>query len=159
MNKSSRWFQFFCYLFWAVATTGVSWIAYTIAANLLRLTAMPDGALVTVSNILSWICAVTFSYLVNRIRVFQSAAHSARTVLAEAAKFYGSRLAVGVVEMASVPVLVWFGVDRAVLGAKGMAAKMISTPIIILLNYLLGRFFVFRHPKQTEQETEAADTV
>lgn len=159
MDKPSRWFQFFRYLFWAAATTGVSWIAYTIVANLLRLIAMPDGALVTVSNVLSWICAVTFSYFVNRIRVFQSTTHSARTVLAEAAKFYGSRLAVGVVEMASVPVLVWFGVDRTMLGAKGMAAKMISTPIIILLNYLLGRFFVFRHPKQTEQEAKTAEIV
>ncbi len=153
MSKHSRWFEFLRYLFWAAATTGVSWLSYTAFANLFRIFGMPDTVLVTVSNVLSWICAVTFSYLVNRLRVFHSAARSAGELLSEAAKFYGFRLAVGVVEMGSVPFLVWLGVDGNVLGAKGMVAKMISTPLIILLNYLIGRFFVFR--KQREARVDA----
>ncbi len=135
-------------------TTGVSWLSYTVFANLLNLVGMAQTPLVTVSNILSWICAVTFSYLANRIRVFHSVARSVKEVLSEAAKFYGSRLAVGVIEMGSVPLLVWLGVDGSVLGAKGMVAKMISTPLVILLNYLIGRFFVFRKRREEEQSGE-----
>ena len=147
MHNPSVRFRFFRYVFWAVVTTGVSWCAYTVFANVLTLTPISQTALVTVSNIASWICAVTFSYIINRVRVFRSAETTPSAVMAEALKFYGSRLAVGVVETALVPFLIWLGVDGSFFGAAGLPAKIVSTPIIILMNYLIGRFFVFRRIK------------
>lgn len=155
MCKYSAWLRFIRYIFWAGITTGVSWLSYTLFANLLNTTGISETALVTTSNVLSWICAVTFSYFVNRVRVFHSTALSLKETLSEAAKFYGSRLAVGVIEIGSVPFLVWLGVDGSVLGANGMVAKMISTPMIILLNYLIGSLFVFRKREGEETHKEA----
>ena len=65
-------------------------------------------------------------------------------VLPEMAKFYSTRLLVGLLEIVLVPVLVWVGLDIPLFGIDGMQCKIIVTPIVILLNYSCGKWLVFR---------------
>ncbi len=131
-----RYKEVVSYIFWAMMTTFVSWSSYTLYEK--------TGLSVTVSNILSWITAVTFSFVANKIRVFESKSWKPVIVLPEITKFFSTRLAIGVVEWVAVPLVVYLGVNERLLGTDGLLSKIVVTPMIILLNYLCGKFIVFK---------------
>ena len=61
------------YLFWGILTTVVSWGSYTLFAWLLgKGVAVGQTKLVFWANFCSWLCAVLFSFVTNKIWVFQS---------------------------------------------------------------------------------------
>ena len=140
------------YAFWCIMTTLVSWTSYTAFAYLFGLAELDSAVVAFISNILSWVCAVTFSFVANKIRVFESKSWKPRVVLPEALKFYSTRAAVGFVETGLATLMVIIGLDRPLFGVDGLMSKMIVTPIIIIMNYLCGKFFVFRNKKETRAE-------
>ena len=72
-------------------------------------------------------------------------------VIPEILKFYSSRALVGVIGDIGLPTLLAvIGLDAPVFGVEGLVSKMIVTPIVILMNYLFGKFFVFRKKKKEE---------
>ena len=85
------------YLFFGGLTTVVSVIFFAIPMNMLDL---GEGKLlgftidydVTISNVISWVCAVTFAYVTNRTWVFEDKAHGAKPVAVECAAFFAGRL-------------------------------------------------------------------
>lgn len=125
------------YLIMGGATTLVSWGSYALFAKTI-------GWTILASNILSWICAVLFAYLTNKVWVFRSYSWKIETVLKEAALFFSARLATGVIEMAGVPLLVKLGLSQKIMGIKGMAAKVLVSVIVVILNYVFSKLFVFR---------------
>ena len=127
------------YLLWCALTTAVSWLSYNLYARL------PLGAsVVWLASTLSWLTAVTFSFVANKLRVFRSRSWKPSVVLPELVKFYSTRLLVGLLEIVLVPVLVWLGLDVPLFGVEGMLCKMLVTPVVILLNYTCGKWLVFR---------------
>jgi putative flippase GtrA len=124
------------YLLWGVMTTFVSWATYSLFVTLTRS--------VTISNILSWICAVLFAFVTNKLWVFQSKEWAFRIIMPEFLKFVTARLATGVMEIVGVPLLVYLGLDQKIAGIEGMAAKVLVSIIVIILNYVLSKFLVFR---------------
>lgn len=62
----------------------------------------------------------------------------------EFAEFLAARLLSLVIEVQGVALLVKHGFSRPVLGITGGAAKIVITGVVILLNYLLSKFLVFR---------------
>lgn len=135
------------YAFWCIMTTLVSWTAYTVFAYLFGLSELDPTVVAFISNILSWVCAVSFSFVANKIRVFESKSWRPKVVLPEALKFYSTRAAVGFVETGLATLMVLVGLDIPLFGVDGLMSKMIVTPIIIVMNYLCGKFFVFRKKK------------
>lgn len=132
------------YIFWCVMTTAVSWLAFSIYSYLLGLIeAIPVSVSVLIANTLSWITAVTFSFVANKIRVFESKSWNPKVVVPQILKFFSTRAAVGVLEILSVPLMVSLGLDRPIFGVDGLLSKIITTPIVILLNYLCTKFIVF----------------
>ena len=143
------------YLFWGAMTTAVSWASYTLLALLLRgvgreLTLLGRGVSVTVlvANVFSWVCAVLFAFVTNKLRVFRSASWQRAVVLPEFAKFIASRLATGILEIVAVPALVAFGLDQAIGGVEGMVAKILVTVVVVILNYVLSKLLVFRRREE-----------
>ena len=132
------------YLFWCIMTTAVSWLTYSLFACLFALIIESVEVVVLIANVLSWVCAVTFSFAANKVLVFKSKSWSPKVLLPELLKFYSTRMAVGLIEIILVPVLVSVGLNQTLFGVEGMVSKIIVTPIIILLNYTLGKFFVFK---------------
>lgn len=88
-----------------------------------------------VANILSWIVAVTFAYFTNRKYVFES---KNEKMLQEAAKFYASRLSTLAMDMA----IMFVGVT--VLHFDDKIVKLIVQVVVIVGNYLLSKFLVFK---------------
>ena len=89
---------------------------------------------VQISTILSWVVAVTFAYFANRIFVFKSN-NSRKT---EAVKFVTSRIMSLLIEM-----LVMF-ILTSVVKINDKVAKVLVQFIIVILNYLFSKIFVFK---------------
>ena len=140
------------YAFWCIMTTLVSWASYTLYAHLFGgIDGINTDTVTLISNSLSWVTAVTFSFIANKIRVFESKSWRPLVVIPEILKFYSSRALVGVIGDIGLPTLLAvIGLDAPVFGVEGLVSKMIVTPIVILMNYLFGKFFVFRKKKKEE---------
>ena len=146
------------YLFYSVLTTLVNWLAYSGCMRLLQsIDVSHQTGMVFLANTLSWVAAVTFAFFVNKLRVFRSRSWRMKTLVPELIGFFATRIAVGTVEIVLVPLLVALGLDQPLWGVDGMVSKILITPILILLNFLCGKWIVFR--KAANEEPPAAETV
>ena len=124
------------YVFFGGLTTIVGWVAYALFVNI--------GIELNLSNILSWVCGVTFAFVVNKWFVFQSKSVEKKTVLRELGSFFGSRIFTGVIAWVLFPILLWAGIDQTFFGTEGFIAKVITSIIEIILNWVLSKYFVFK---------------
>ena len=136
------------YLIFGVLTTLVSWGSYALFESFLGKLFTNALALASVANVLSWIAAVLFAYITNKIWVFNSKSFKKEILLKEITSFVGSRIATGVLEWAGVPLLMWIGFDQSVFGIEGMLAKVIISVVVVILNYILSKIFVFKNKKK-----------
>lgn len=127
------------YLFWGVLTAAVSWGSYALFVKLLS----GFSAAVAVGNILSWVCAVLFSFFTNKRWVFRSRSYAPQVLIPELLKFVASRIATGALEMAAVPLAVRLGLDGEIFGIAGGLSKVVVSLAVVVLNYILSKFTVF----------------
>ncbi|MDD6279330.1 MAG: GtrA family protein [Ruminococcus sp.] len=139
------------YLFFGVLTTVVSFVTAGISKNLLETAGFGKDAVSTVSTVISWICAVTFAYLTNRVWVFESRASGAAELAKEAASFYGGRVFTLIVET----VMMWLG--NAVIGINYWITKIAANVIVLILNYVISKMFVFRNKAEEKTVNERND--
>jgi putative flippase GtrA len=121
------------YIIIGVLTTIVSLSSY----YLLIITVLnPDNALeLQIANIISWILSVTFAYITNRHFVFKS---KSKDIKKEALKFATSRITTLLIDMAFMFLTV------TVLKFNAKIAKLIVQVIVLVLNYILSKLFVFK---------------
>ena len=132
------------YLFWGVMTTLVSWGTYAVFSLAFGMLS-ENAVLVTgAANVLSIACAIAFAYVTNKLWVFGSKSWSRAVVLPELAKFLSARLVTAVVETAGVPALVALGMNGTIFGIEGMIAKAIVSVVVVILNYVFSKLFVFK---------------
>lgn len=86
------------------------------------------------ANVISWICAVTFAYVMSRKFVFKS---KRTDWINEAAAFYSSRLVTLFVDMAIMFLMVML------CGFNDKIAKLVVQVVVIIANYILSKLFVF----------------
>ena len=129
------------YLFWGGMTTVVSWGSYSLFVLLLQ----GLDSVVFWANVLSWVCAVLFAFLTNKLWVFQSKSWAADILFPELTKFLSSRVATGVFEMIAVPALVAIGLNQTIFGIDGMVSKILVSVVVVILNYILSKLFVFKN--------------
>ena len=119
------------YLFFGVLTTAVNYAVYLPCYNLLGLSA-------AVSNVIAWVGAVAFAYLTNKPFVFGSHDWSASTVVPELTKFVGCRVGSCLLETGIIFVCVdWLAFD-------GNVMKLITSVLVVVLNYIGSKLLVFR---------------
>lgn len=126
-----RHWDILAYLFFGVLTTVVNYVVYLPCYNLLGLSA-------AVSNGIAWVVAVAFAYLTNKPFVFQSHDWSWKTVGPELAKFVGCRVGSGLTET----VILFLTVDM--LGFNGNIWKLLTSVIVVVLNYVGSKLLVFK---------------
>ena len=131
------------YLFFGAWTTVISFVSFFVAAALIRLPdislfGVPVDTAVTISNIISWICAVTFSYVTARIWVFESTANGGNAIFKEATVFYGGRVFTLVVET------VMMNVGVQALSINENIMKIIASIVVLILNYVISKLLVFK---------------
>ena len=124
------------YLIFGGCTTLVSWGSYALFVKGL-------GISITVGNILSWVCAVAFAFVTNKLWVFESKSWSPKTILKEVSTFVSARIFTGVLEWFGVPGLVKLGLDQTIFGVDGMWSKVIVSIAVVILNYVFSKLIVF----------------
>lgn len=108
-----------------------------------------------VSNGIAWFAAVVFAYFTNKLFVFESKSFALKVVIKEMAIFFSSRvLSFGVEEgglWLFVEALGFGDMSVSIMGFEisgQLIAKIILAVIVVLMNYLLGKFVVFRKNKE-----------
>jgi len=121
------------YLIFGFLTTVVSLlIYYVLVFTILN----PDNAFqLQLANIASWIAGVTFAYITNRKFVFESANQNKTK---EATQFVLARLTTLVLDMAIMGIgVTWLKFNDKIL-------KLVSQVLVIVLNYVFSKLFVFK---------------
>lgn len=119
------------YLIFGVLTTVVNYLVYIPVYNLAGLSA-------TVSNMVAWVAAVAFAFLTNKPFVFKSHDWSWKVVGPELAKFVGCRIGSGLAETA----IIFLTVD--LLQGNGNLWKLLTSVLVVILNYFGSKLLVFR---------------
>ncbi len=126
-----KYWDILSYLFFGGLTTVVNYLVYLPCYNLLGLSA-------AFSNVIAWVVAVAFAYLTNKPFVFKSHDWSWETVGPELAKFVGCRIGSGLLETA----IIFVAVDC--LQWNGNIWKLITSVLVVILNYVASKLLVFR---------------
>ena len=124
------------YLVFGVLTTVVNWLAYAVFVGI--------GLDINVANILSWIVGVSFAFVVNKWYVFESRSLDGTKVIKEFGSFVGARIFTGVIAIILFPILYNLGLDQSLFGTDGFLAKIVTSAIEIVLNWVLSKYVVFR---------------
>ena len=145
--------EIFMYIVFGVLTTLVSWGTYILFEKAF-------GS-VFWANLLSWLCAVSFAYITNKLWVFESKSREIKTLAKEISTFLASRGLTGVLEIVLVPLIAKWGFDNPFFSiAKGMNIKpdifytdgiysKISVAIfVVVLNYVFSKLIVFKKDKE-----------
>ena len=92
-----------------------------------------------IAVIISWICAVSFAYITNRIFVFKS---NNKNILKEITSFFVARTLTLLLEM----VIMWFFVTLLRMNSDTWVLiwTILSQFIILVLNYVFSKIFVFK---------------
>ena len=123
------------YVFVGVLTTVVSWGTYALFAQWLN---------ITLSNILSWICAVSFAYVLNKFLVFRSHQPSKGALCQEIITFFTSRLASGIIETIGLSLLSLTILGNELFGIKSFGAKILMSLFSMVFNYVLSNMLIFK---------------
>lgn len=121
------------YLICGFLTFVVSMVVYALLSEVFRIN-------VLVANIITWIIAVYFAFSVNRKFVFKSNGN----FTSELIQFYLGRVVTLVVEQA----MLYIFIIRLMF--NNMAIKSIAQVVIIILNYIISKFIVFKKEKSSE---------
>lgn len=136
--------EVFMYLVFGVLTTVVSWASYALFVKGFGKFSENSDLVINTSNVLSWIAAVLFAFVTNKLWVFDSKSWKGPVVLRELGSFVAARLATGCIEWLGVPLLVKIGVDQVILGTEGMLAKIIASVLVVIINYFFSKLLIFK---------------
>ncbi len=117
------------YLFFGALTTFLNLFVFWVCVKYLP----PLWA-----NVIAWIAGVVFAYVTNRIWVFAS---KSEKLMKEFISFTLGRLAtLGLEEL-----ILWVGIE--VLSIKTMIVKIVAQILVIIGNYLVSKWFVFKEDR------------
>jgi putative flippase GtrA len=119
------------YLFFGGLTFIISMVSYTIANIGLSINEL-------IANLISWVLAVLFAFFTNRIWVFQSATNTWKEFGMQMLDFFCGRVATLIVE--EIIILVFI----TILAFNSVLVKLVAQIIVIVLNYVISKFWVFK---------------
>lgn len=91
-----------------------------------------------INNMIGWVACVLFQFFTNRTWVFESRTSGTSGFLKQMADFFGGRLLTLAAEEVILAVFITW------LQLNAMGVKVAAQVIVILLNYLLSKFWVFK---------------
>lgn len=118
------------YIIFGILTTFVNILSY-LALNKI-------GILYIISNSIAFILSIIFAFITNKIYVFNSKTLKLNDVIREGVTFLCSRLATFVIDTVLMILLI------EMLSINDFIAKCIVNIIVIIINYILSKFIVFK---------------
>ena len=134
--------EIFDYLFFGGLVTIVNFISYYISANII-------GVDKIVSNLIAFIISVIFAYVVNKEYVFETKWEGIQNVFKEFSSFVISRIGTGLL----CDILI-FAFMINILNINDVISKIFTQILVVILNYIIGKWFVFKQNKNLEKENK-----
>ena len=119
------------YLIFGVCTTLVNLACYHVLYDRLGAENVPSTAA-------AWAVSVLFAFFTNRSFVFESRQNTLTGRLRELASFFGCRALTGVLDVGIMAFCVDF------MGQNGLLWKFISNVLVVVLNYIASKWFIFK---------------
>ena len=119
------------YLFFGGLTTVISIAVFWLFRR-------PFGLNELIANVISWVIAVLFAFFTNRVWVFRSPTKTAGEFFRQMGSFFGGRVVTLLIEEALLAVFITW------LGFPDMPVKIAAQVIVIVLNYVISKLFVFK---------------
>lgn len=119
------------YGIFGVLTTIINIVTYALCYDMFNISNV-------VSNIIAWILSVLFAFITNKIWVFESKCFDFKIFIKELWNFIVCRLATGALDLG----IMYVGVD--LLKGPALILKVASNIIVIILNYVMSKLFVFK---------------
>lgn len=130
-NFIKKYQEIISFAFFGVLTTLVNWISYAALTFI--------GLNINLSNVLAWVIAVIFAFVVNKLFVFKDKSKDIKTLIKSFLAFILFRLFAGIIEIVGLPLLLLLNFNFALFGIEGFLAKIIISAISFVLNYLGGK--------------------
>lgn len=127
------------YLVFGFLSTVVNIAVFEIFYNYIKLSTIT-------SNIIAWIAAVIFAYLTNKYFVFFTKAKDRKDLIREVISFFSARIFTLVVESIFLNIFI----DR--LGYDSTVMKIISNILVIILNFIFSKIFIFKKDENKQKE-------
>lgn len=124
------------YVFFGVITTLVNWVSFYLIRRYLPFVEE------NIANIISIILAVIVAYITNRKFVFHS---KDKNILKEFIAFCSGRAVTMIIEELG------FLIFATLIGFNEMLVKVVVSVIIVILNYFISKFFVFKQEKKLKK--------
>ena len=118
------------YIVFGIATTIVNFLAYFILSTL--------NLDVVISTVWAWLLSVLFAFFTNRKYVFSAEKGG---FLKQIIGFFSMRIATGLLDVFIMVLFV------NALHFNDLIIKIISNVLVIILNYVFSKFFVFKKSK------------
>ena len=135
------------YLFFGVVTTVINWGLKFPLVPLFESFA-PDGneaqrvLLGQIASLVAWIAAVFVAFVTNRVWVFDAKTKGASSYIRQLVSFYGGRVLTYGVEALSMFVF------NQKLGYNLKVVTIITSIVVVILNYVFSKLFVFKKKKE-----------
>lgn len=126
------------YIVFGVLSMVVNFASYYLFARVLNIDEV-------ISSGLSWFCAVLFAYITNKLFVFDSKTNTAKEFLKEMISFFLARILSGILCDVGT-----FALMVKVFGINDMIAKVVTQVMVVIVNYILSKFFIFKKKKDVE---------
>ena len=131
----------FLYVYIGFITTMISLISFDILNKNLNPTGTKDSLGWMVAEILAFVIAVTFAFFADKLVVFKSYSFIPTKIFAEFGLFISARLITEGINIIVMYVII------NVMKQDAMLAKIISSVVVIVLNYLFSKFIIFKKKK------------
>lgn len=129
------------YIICGVLTTAVDFVSYTVFRR-------GDVISVELAQGLSWVAAVLFAYVVNKLIVFRNFNLRPRYLAKEISAFVAARAFSGVLTWVMMVGMVRLGGNRGFL--YEMFCKAVVSAVNLVLNYIFSKLWIFK--KTTGEE-------
>lgn len=126
------------YLIVGVLTTAVDYAIFFVVNETLKKCTFQQEIAVTIATVISWVAAVLFAYIANKLFVFNNYDFAPIHVIKEAGAFFGARLLSGGI----VLVLMW--ILTGYFGINEYISKVGTSVFNIVFNYVASKLFIFR---------------
>ena len=125
------------YLIFGVLTTVVNYIIFWLCRRIF----IP----VLIANIISWVGAVIFAFITNKLFVFESKSFRLQQLIPEIIGFVSARVLSFLFEEGFLAVTYYLGMNEYV-------AKLIASVVVIIVNYFEIKFLIFKKKETKVQE-------
>lgn len=131
MDILKKYKESIMYLVFGVLTVIINISSYVFMTRVLQIEFL-------ISNALSWVVAVIFAYITNKLYVFESKTNTKQELIKEFSSFVSCRVLSGLMEM----VLMYIMIDMMFI--NDFIVKIFTNVLVIVLNYILSKIVIFK---------------